>query len=172
MRFVQAIVLLMAMASPALAQREPVIVIPGKPGVPVYINGVDASYGVVEGEFGLDRPGMFAPVLTYRPLVAGYTASDAPGFHPTTGRRPGYGRLEIVPPPDRPKPPPAPTYYRNWSAGSASGPATDYAPYAMPNVEVTPYFGRRRPRRGGPGGPGGPSGPSHSSSSGPPGSSH
>ena len=43
-------------ASPALAQRAPEIVIPGKPGIPVYINGIDASWGVVEGDFGLDRP--------------------------------------------------------------------------------------------------------------------
>ncbi len=51
---------------------------------------------------------------------------------PTTGKRPGYGRFEIVPPPDRPLPPPAPTYYRSWSSGSASGPVTEYAPYYGP----------------------------------------
>jgi hypothetical protein len=34
----------------------PKFVIPGKPGVPVIINGYDASYSIVEGDWGLDRP--------------------------------------------------------------------------------------------------------------------
>jgi hypothetical protein len=49
------------MASPAFVQREPQIIIPGEPGAAVYINGVDASLEVVEGEFGLDRPGRDLP---------------------------------------------------------------------------------------------------------------
>ncbi len=72
-----------------------------------------------------------APTVIYRPLVVSLSANVA-GYHPTTGQRPGYGRLEIVPPPDRPQPPPAPTYYRSWSSGSAPGPVTDYAPYNGP----------------------------------------
>ena len=44
MRLVRAILLLAVTASPASAQRGPEIVIPGKPGVPVYINGIDASW--------------------------------------------------------------------------------------------------------------------------------
>ncbi len=63
MRPVPAILLAAVTASPALAQRAPEIVIPGKPGVPVYINGIDASWGVVEGDFGLDRPGSVAPTV-------------------------------------------------------------------------------------------------------------
>jgi len=142
MRFVRAVLLLALTASPAFAQREPEIVVPGKPGVPVYINGIDASWGVVEGEFGLDRPGLMTPTVIYRPLVAALPA-EAPRYRPTTGQRPGYGRLEIVPPANRPLPPPAPTFYRSWSSGSESGPVTDYPPYAMPNVEISPRFGRR-----------------------------
>jgi len=42
--------------SPALAQRAPVIVVPGRPDVPVLMYGVDVSWSVIEGEFGLDRP--------------------------------------------------------------------------------------------------------------------
>jgi hypothetical protein len=148
-RLLQAVLLLVAMASPALAQREPEIVIPGKPGVPVYINGIDASWGVVEGEFGLDRPGT-APTVIYRPLVASLPVA-VPAYHPKTGQRPGYGRLEIVPPPDRPLPAPAPTYYRNWSSGSASGPVTDYPSNSAP--PVAPQFGQRNwsnPKRSGP----------------------
>ena len=55
MRVVAAALLFAVTCSPALAQREPEIVIPGKAGVPVIINGIDASWSVVDGEFGLDR---------------------------------------------------------------------------------------------------------------------
>jgi hypothetical protein len=143
MRFVHAALFLVVTTSPAFAQREPVIVIPGKPGVPVYINGVDASYAVVEGEFGLDRPGEMAPIVTYRPLIASFPY-NVPAYYPRSGRRPGYGRLEIIPPANRRLPPPAPTYYRSWSSDSGAGPVTQHAPYAMPSVEVSPRYGRRR----------------------------
>jgi hypothetical protein len=142
MRIVHAALLLAASASPALAQREPQIVIPGKPGVPVYINGIDASWGVVEGEFGLDRPGFMAPVVIYRPIVVALP-SNVPGYHPTSGKRPGYGRFEVQPPADRPIPPPAPTFYRSWSSGSAPGPVTDYPDYPTPPVVLQPQFGHR-----------------------------
>ena len=56
MRLVHAAVLFAVSASPALAQRGPVIVIPGRPDVPIFENGVDVSWSVIEGEFGLDRP--------------------------------------------------------------------------------------------------------------------
>lgn len=142
MRLVHAVVLFAATVSPALAQRAPEIVIPGKPGVPVYIDGIDASWGVVEGDFGLDRPGMVTPTVIYRPLTVALP-SRVPGYYPQAGRRPGYGRLEIVPPRDRPLPPPVPTYYRSWSSGSASGPVTEYPPYAPPTIVVSPDYGRR-----------------------------
>ena len=136
------ILLLAVTAGPALAQREPQIVIPGKPGVPVYINGIDASWGVVEGEFGLDRPGLMAPIVIYRPVVVSLPAHE-PAYHPETGKRPGYGRLEIIPPADRPLPPPVPTYYRNWSVGSPPDPVTIYTPPPPIAVEVSPRFGHR-----------------------------
>ena len=142
MRFVQAALLLAVMTSPALAQREPQIVIPGRADVPVIINGINASWGVVVGEFGLDRPGEMAPVVIYQPLLLS-TPYFVPSYFPRDGKKPGYGRLEINPPPDRVLPPPAPTYYRSWSSGSASGPVTDYPPYAAPQVEISPTFGRR-----------------------------
>jgi len=142
MRLVHAALLLAVTASPAFAQREPLIVIPGKPGVPIYINGIDASWGVVEGEFGLDRPGLMAPTVIYRPLVVAMPV-NVPDYYPKSGKRPGYGRYEIVPPANRPLPPPAPTYYRSWSSGSAPGPVTDYPSYPMPSVVVEPQFGQR-----------------------------
>jgi hypothetical protein len=135
--------LLAVSAVPALAQRAPVIVIPGKPGVPVYINGIDASWAVVEGEFGLDRPGAMTPIVTYRPIVLSIPYR-VPGYHPRDGRRPGYGRFEIVPPPDRVLPPPAPTYYRSWSSESAPGQVTEHPPFNPPHIVVEPRFGRDR----------------------------
>jgi hypothetical protein len=145
--------------SPAFAQeRAPEIVIPGKPGVPVYINGIDASWGVVEGDFGLDWPGMVTPTVVWRPLAVSYP-TNVPGYHPTTGQQPGYGRLEIVPPPNRALPPPAPTYYRSWSSGSASGPVTDYAPYNGPaavSIEQNGSRHKHSPKTPGPPGPPGP----------------
>lgn len=148
MRLLSAALLLGITASPALAQREPEIVIPGRPDVPVYINGIDASWGIVEGEFGLDRPGLMAPAVTYRPLILSNYPTEVAPFFPNDNKRPGYGRLEIIPPPNRPLPPPAPTYYRSWSAGSAPGPVTQYPPYPMPNIDVyTGWGGGRRHSR-------------------------
>jgi hypothetical protein len=138
MRFFVPVVLLLAMtATPAFAQREPEIVIPGKPGVPVMINGIDASWGVVEGEFGLDRPGAVTPTVIYRPLMASVPYSE-PGYFPRSDRKPGYGRLEIVPPPGAPKPPPAPSYLRSWSSQSQSGPVTISPPYPAPPIIYSP----------------------------------
>jgi hypothetical protein len=39
------------------------IVIPGRPGVPIIINGVDASYAVVEGEWGLGKGEQVQPTV-------------------------------------------------------------------------------------------------------------
>lgn len=145
MRVIYAALLVMATASPALAQREPVIVVPGKAGVPVYINGIDASWAIVEGQFGLDRPGVVAPTVTYRPYYIASLPHRAPAYHPASGERPGYGRLEVVPPPDRPIPPEAPTYYRSWSGGSSSNLVTQPSPYSPVPVVVEPRFGRHNP---------------------------
>lgn len=147
MRFVYAALLLAVTCSSAFAQREPEIVIPGKPGVPVYINGVDASWGIVEGEFGLDRPNEVAPTIVYRPYLVAIPYG-VPGYFPADGRRPGYGRLEINPPPNRHLPPPAPTYYRSWSSESAPGPASESPSY--PPVIVAPLDrrGNRSNRHG------------------------
>jgi hypothetical protein len=144
MRFAAAVLLLGVCTSPAFAQREPVIVIPGKPGVPVYINGVDASWAVVEGEFGLDRPGVMTPTVIYRPLTVAVPYA-VPGYFPSDDKHPGYGRLEIVPPPNRPLPPRAPSFSRGWSSQSAPGPATAYAPYPAPPVVLAPTIERNRP---------------------------
>lgn len=128
MRFVHAALLLAVTACPALAQRGPVLVIPGRPDVPVFENGVDISWSVVEGEFGLDRPGQVTPTVIYRlppPVITTYegAAANEPSFFPKDGKKPGYGRLEIVPGPNRRLPPPAQSYRRTWSSESAPTPA-------------------------------------------------
>lgn len=128
MRFVHAALLVAVSASPALSQRAPEIVIPGRPDVPILMNGVDASWAVIEGDFGLDRPGEMTPTVIYRlhPILLPYNVRSyqEPGYFPKAGQRPGYGRLEVTPRHRRPAP--APTYYRSWSADSASGSATGY----------------------------------------------
>jgi hypothetical protein len=159
MRAVHAALLLAVSASPALAQRGPVIVIPGRPDVPVLMNGVDVSWAVIEGEFGLDRPGQVTPTVIYRPLIVPYYApgSYEPGYFPTTGQRPGYGRLEVVPAPDRPLPRPAPSYHHNWSSQSAPGATTEYPPVNAPPVVVSKGGGGRNGREGREGAPQDPS---------------
>jgi hypothetical protein len=122
----------------------PAIVIPGRPGVPVIINGGDASYCVVEGDWGLARPG-HVPVTVvacpnFKPIP------DETSYFPAFGRKPGYGRLEIEPPPDRKLPPPAPSYYREWSTHSDRVPASADPP-AHVEINVEPRTqGRRRER--------------------------
>ena len=106
------------------------------------INGYDASYTVVEGDWGLSRPGHVLPRIVSGPLIAPapfYTGH----YFPMLGHRPGYGRREIEPPPNRPLPRPAPTYYREWSAQSdMTAPATLDAPDS-PDIEVSPEVGGR-----------------------------
>jgi len=125
--------------APAQAGEAPAIVIPGKPGVPVIINGFDASYTVVEGDWGLDRPGYIHPTIISGPLVI-----PAPHYYgayfPAYGRRPGYGRLEVEPPPNRRLPRPAQSYYRAWGAQSDPIPATLDPPAYQPPVIVQPQI--------------------------------
>jgi hypothetical protein len=116
-------------------------VIPGRPGVPVIINGLDVSYAVIEGEFGLGR-GNPVPKTIYgaRPI-----APEPPvgHYYPSLGLRPGYGRLEIEPPGNRKLPQPAESYYRSWSAQSAPLPPQSDVPQNPPPIVVGPEINRR-----------------------------
>lgn len=115
------IVLVMLVGASCAAWAEgagPVIAIPGHRGVPVIINGVDASYALVEGEWGL---GMNSHV---EPTVYGGRPYDPElppigHYYPSSGRLPGYGRLEIEPPG---KPRPAESFHQSWSTESKSQP--------------------------------------------------
>src|ERR1700710_2324823 len=99
MRVALALAFLIGTTLTAVADSAPVIVIPGRLGVPIVINGVDASYAVVEGDWGL------AKNVHVQPTVYGGRYID-PGppighYFPSNGHLPGYGRLEIEPPANR-----------------------------------------------------------------------
>jgi len=129
----------------APAADAPAIVIPTRPGVPVIINGVDASYCVVEGDWGLARPGHVQVTIVACPHhkpIPGYDGS----YFPALGRRPGYGRFEIEPPPNRALPPPAEDYFRRWDSHSDPVPASGGDPPANVDVTVVPQVERRRRR--------------------------
>jgi hypothetical protein len=114
------------------------IVIPGRPGVPVIINGVDASYAVVEGAWGLGK-GEQVQTTVY----GGRYIDPVPNvghYYPSAGHQPGYGRLEIQPPANRKLPQPAESYHQSWSAQSAPLPAQSDLPFDPPPVIVAPQL--------------------------------
>src|SRR5258708_33743089 len=92
--------------------REPVIVIPGRPGVPVMMYGRDISWAVVEGDWGLARPGIVAPVVVEEGWPQPLYGPPGP-YYPRTGPPPPSRRLEGTPPPTRRLPPPAAPQYRD-----------------------------------------------------------
>src|SRR5258708_16006900 len=103
------------------------IVIPGRPGVPIIINGVDASYAVVEGEWGLGRGEQVQPTV-----YGGRYFDLAPNvghYYPSAGQSPGYGRLEIEPPAH---PRTTTSYHQSWSAQSMPLPAQAEVPSSPP----------------------------------------
>ena len=63
MRVGVTLAILMATTSTAFAGGGFEIVIPGRPGVPIIINGVDASYAVVEGDWGLGKGAQVQPTV-------------------------------------------------------------------------------------------------------------
>ena len=136
MRAGLALAFLIGTTLPTLAGEGFDLVIPGRPGVPIIINGVDASYAVVEGEFGLGKGVHMQPTVyggryvDFEPNVGHY--------YPSLGHMPGYGRLEIEPPANRKLPQPAPSYDRSWSAQSAPPPAQPEVPLYPPPVIVAP----------------------------------
>jgi hypothetical protein len=119
-----------------LADSAPVIVIPGRPGVPIIINGVDASYAVVEGDWGLGKG------VHVQPTVYGGRYIDPEPhvghYYPSLGRLPGYGRLEIEPPAGRRLPQPAESFHQSWSAQSTFQPEVPLNP---PPIIVAPQIG-------------------------------
>src|SRR3954468_8892365 len=134
---------LIAMNSQALAGGGFEIVIPGRPGVPVIINGVDASYSAVEGDWGL------AKRIHVQPTIYGgrdiHPVPNVGHYYPSAGRMPGYGRLEIEPPSNRALPQPAESYHQSWWAQSAPLPAQSNVPVNPPEIIYAPRDDRRGP---------------------------
>jgi hypothetical protein len=110
------------------------IVVPGRPDVPIVVNGIDASYAVLEGGFGLGKGVHNQPTI-----YGGRPVPPEPPvghYYPTLGLKPAYGRLEIEPPTNRKLPQPAESYHQSWSAQSAPNPPT--LPNAQPEVPFYP----------------------------------
>jgi hypothetical protein len=146
MRGALALAIVLATTVTALADTSPVIAVPGRAGVPVMINGRDASWAVVEGDWGLARD------IHVQPTVLGgwdvYQGKSVGRYFPSSGRIPGYGRLEIEPPANRALPQPAESYYRSWSAESAAPTELQDIPQNPPPIIVAPEINMpRRPRR-------------------------
>jgi hypothetical protein len=148
MRGARALLLLIGTALPALSPASAndgfSIVVPGRAGVPIIINGVDASWAVVESDWGL------AKNVHIQPTVYGGRVVDlgppVGHYYPSAGHLPGYGRLEIQPAADRKLPQPAQSYHKSWSVHSAQQPAQNDVPYYPPPVIVAPENGAASPR--------------------------
>jgi hypothetical protein len=143
MRIGVTLALFIATTSAAFAGGGFDIVIPGRPGVPIVINGVDASYAVVEGEWGLGQGNQVQPTI-----YGGRYIDPVPRvghYYPSAGRMPGYGRLEIEPPANRKLPQPAESYHQSWSAQSAPLPAQSNVPVDPPEIIYAPRDDRRGP---------------------------
>jgi hypothetical protein len=143
MRLPLALTLLIATTSFGFAEGFD-LVIPGRPGVPIVINGIDVSYAVVEGDFGLGKG--WTPPLT---IYGGRLVEPAPEvghYYPSLGLRPGYGRLEIEPPANRKLPQPAESYHQSWGAQSQALPPD--IPAYPPPVIMAPEINLNRDYRG------------------------
>ena len=161
-------VCVVAMAAPVRAQTGPVIAIPTRPGVPIVIHGRDASYAMVEGDWGLARPSIGVTVFGGAPLRPNPVYEPRNRYHPRYGRTPERGRNEVEPPPDRVLPEPAESFSRSWSSsgesqssGAARPRVQQFIPADVPATVVDPETfpseypegfiePRRRLRRSGP----------------------
>ena len=155
MRAVLLIAFWLGLSGSAFADTGPVIVIPGRPGVPIIVNGIDVSYAVIEGDWGLAR-GTHEQLTIYGGrLVA---PPEVGHWYPSLGRLPGYGRLEVQPPANRKLPQPAESYYRSWSSQSqpqVEVPANPPPIIVAPQVDIGrhwegPHEGRPQGHRGPP----------------------
>lgn len=143
MRLLSALAILIGSTAAALAGEGFDRVIPGRPGVPIIINGIDVSYAVVEGDFGLGSSAHVEPTI-----YGGRPVDPVPNvghYYPSLGLSPGYGRLEIEPPANRKLPQPAESYHQSWSAQSA--PPQTEVPANPPPVIVAPEINLDKKRR-------------------------
>jgi hypothetical protein len=149
MRLRLALAVVVGMTSAACAGEGFDLVVPGRPGVPIIVNGVDISYAVVEGDFGLGKGIHMQPTVYGGRHVEG--EPNVGHYYPSLGlgAKPGYGRMEIEPPADRKLPKPAESFHQSWSSQSEPLPAqsTPAVPFYPPPVVVVPQGGGNRAAR-------------------------
>ena len=138
MRARLALAILIGATLPALAGGGFDIVIPGRPGVPIIINGIDASYAVVEGEWGLGKGEQVQPTIYGGRYID--VTPNVGHYYPSAGHLPGYGRLEIEPPANRRLPQPAESYRQSWSSQSTPQPEPE-VPFYPPPIVIAPQNG-------------------------------
>lgn len=136
MRAAQALLFLLGTTLPAAADGGFSIVVPGRAGVPIVINGVDASWAVVESDWGLAKNVHMQPTVYGGRVVD--VGTPVGHYYPSSGHAPGYGRLEIQPPANRRLPQPAPSYQKSWSMQSAPSAVANDVPLDPPAVIVAP----------------------------------
>jgi hypothetical protein len=132
-RFAIAVVGILIVASASAARAENVIVLPGRPDVPVIINYHDARWAVVEGEQGLNRPGHVVPNIIGGRFVGPIRGQPRRGYYPSTGQKPEQGRLEREP--SGPGPTAAEDFSRSWQTVPAPT-ATQTPPEPVPPADL------------------------------------
>lgn len=143
MRLVTSLAILIGMTSAAVAGEGFEIVVPARPGVPIVINGIDVSYAVIEGDFGLGKGVHNQPTIFGGRLID--PEPNVGHYYPSLGHKPGYGRSEIEPPANRKLPQPAESFHQSWSAQSAPQPpqaAQPEVPLYPPPVILAPHDGK------------------------------
>ncbi len=147
MRAVYALMMLVGMPLAASANDGFSVVIPGRAGVPIVINGIDASYAVVESDWVLAKNVHIQPTIYGGRRIA--PEPEVGHYYPSAGKMPGYGRLEREPPANRKLPPQAESYSRSWSSRSAPQQAAAAVPFYPPTViEAAPDHRQPWHRRG------------------------
>jgi hypothetical protein len=133
--------------APALADSDSgtVVAIPGRPDVPVIVNpyGFDASYAIIEGDFGLNKPAQNnTQIIVGSPLSPLVPARRF--YFPHADSAPAYGRFEAPPAGGRVTQTPQ-SYNRSWGAASDPLPASTDPAYPM---TISPFVGPWGPGRG------------------------
>ncbi|EJW09717.1 hypothetical protein A33M_1028 [Rhodovulum sp. PH10] len=138
-----AVALALPVPPAAASDNAPSFVVPGRVDVPVYIDGRNAAWSVVEGDWGLYRPGWVPPTVI-RPLCCVPRASRRPVRHWYPAAV-DYSVAEVRARLKRDwRPPkPGPAYHQSWEANSDDAPSTIMPPvYDVPDVLIAPSFRR------------------------------